>query len=80
MSEPSAARPRKRTVEDGKVITNVPECFGRYIADEAEDAGIAPATFARMLLIEALKGRGLSLDILRERYKEREETPAPVAV
>lgn len=69
MSETSAAhteRKRKRTVEDGKVITNVPPEVGLYIAQQAEDMGIAGATMARILIIEGLKARGLTLDVLRK--------------
>lgn len=76
MSETSAAvsdRKRKRTVEDGKVITNVPPEVGCYIAREADEAGIAPATFARMLLVEAIKARGLSKEDLLRLMQEQEE-------
>jgi hypothetical protein len=79
MSETSAARKRKRTIEDGKVITNVPPEVGCYVADCADEAGVAPATMARMLIIEGIKARGLSMDDLRQRMRQQEE-PATIAV
>lgn len=70
---PEDARKRRRTVEDGRIVTNIADCFGKYIAEQAEDLGISPSTVARMLLVEAIKARGFTKAILEERYK----TPAP---
>lgn len=62
---------RRRTPEDGRIITNIPVEFAQWMCDEAMDLGITPATMARMLLVEAFKARGLSRVELRERYKDR---------
>lgn len=87
MSETSAAtseRKRKRTLDDGKVITNVPAEVGCYIGAQADEAGVAGATMARMLIIEGIKARGLTMEDLRRMMKEQEESaqsePVTVAV
>lgn len=77
MSETNAARKRKRTLDDGKVITNVPPEVGCYIGTQADEAGIAGATMARMLIIEGIKARGLSMEDLRRMMKEQEDSEHP---
>lgn len=64
------ARKRRRTVEDGRVVTNVADCFGKYIAEQAEDLGISPSTVARMLIVEAVKARGFTKAALEQRYQK----------
>lgn len=89
MAEPSAAheenepRKRRRTVEDGRVLTNIASEFGCYISREADDLGISPSTVARILIVEAIKARGYT----REQLKKMEEhgvatneLPAPTAL
>ncbi len=62
-------RQRRRTAEDGRIVTNVDTCFGRYICEQADELGLTPATVARMLLIEAItKHRGVSKTSLEEKY------------
>jgi hypothetical protein len=65
-------RKRRRGIEQGRVVTNIPACFGRYLCAEADDLGVTPSTVARMMLIEALKARGLTVKGLEQQYP-----PAP---
>lgn len=58
-------RKRKRTIEDGRIITNVSPEFGSWIAREAEDLGVSGSTVARMLIVEAIKGRGWTKERLK---------------
>lgn len=70
VEEPVLAVPRKRrrSSEDGRIVTNVPACLGAYITEQADDLGISPSTFARMLMVEAVKGRGLTMKELEVKY------------
>lgn len=61
-------RKRRRGVEQGRVVTNIPAAFGRYLCAQADDLGISPSTVARMMLIEAMKARGLTVKQLEEDY------------
>lgn len=72
-SEPESieGRKRRRGAEEGRIVTNVHAAFGRYICAQADDLGISPSTVARMLLVEAMKGRGLTIAQLEAEY------PAP---
>lgn len=68
----SEERARRRGPEDGRITTNVPFSVGQYICEQAADLGISAPTFTRMLIVEALKGRGLSLPELKEKFPEPE--------
>lgn len=61
-------RPRRRGAEEGRIVTNVPACLGTYIAKQAEDLGISPSTYARMMLVECVKSRGLTMKDLETQY------------
>jgi hypothetical protein len=61
-------RPRRRGPEHGRVIVHLSHGTGRWLTEQAEDLGISPATFVRMLVVEALKGRGLTPKQLDEQY------------
>lgn len=61
-------RKRRRTAEDGRLLTNVPTSLGLWVCAEAEELGISPATMTRMLIVEAIKARGLTLKDIEEKY------------
>jgi len=61
-------RKRRRGAEQGRIVTNIPAAFGRYLCAQADDLGISPATVARMMLIEAMKARGLTVKQLEIDY------------
>lgn len=61
-------RPRRRKAAEGRLVVHVSNGTGLYICEQAEDLGITPPTFARMLIVEALKGRGLTPKLLDEQY------------
>jgi hypothetical protein len=61
-------RKRRRGAEQGRIVTNIPAAFGRYLCAQGDDLGISPATVARMMLIEAMKARGLSIKQLEIDY------------
>lgn len=70
-------RPRKRSVEDGRIIVAVPRTVGRCVQAMADDLGIAGATAGRMLIFEALKARGLDKSALEKFYGDDVETYLP---
>ena len=68
---------RKRTVEDGRIIVNVPATVGRCVQALADDLGVAGATAGRMLIFEALKARGLDKANLEKFYGDDVEEYLP---
>ena len=62
------ARKKRRTVEEGRLSTNVSSSIGQYIAAQADDLGIIPATFVKMLIVEAIKARGLTIKQIEADY------------
>lgn len=61
-------RPRRRKASEGRLVVHVSNGTGLYICEQAEDLGITAPTFARMLIVEALKARGLTPKMLDEQY------------
>lgn len=59
---------KSRGPEDGRLVTNVPACYGAYICEEADELGISPSTVVRMLLVEAIKARGFTKTDLEAKY------------
>lgn len=79
-SNDAQTTPRRRTAQDGRIVTNVGDVFGAYICDEAKEMGISPATMARILINEAItKHRGISKETLEAKYRVAEE-PVAAAV
>lgn len=66
--EQVAPRPRRSGPREGRIVTNVPSALGCYIEEEAKDLGITPSTMVRMMLVECIKARGLTLAALEEKY------------
>lgn len=63
-------RSRKRSIEEGRITTlGTPE-LGRCVVSLAAEAGIMPTTFARMLLVEALKARGWTMKRINEEFAD----------
>lgn len=67
-AEEVVPRPRRRGAEEGRIVTNVPTSLGLYIAAQADDLGISPSTYARMMIVECVKNRGLTLKDLEQQY------------
>lgn len=69
-------RRKRRTVEEGRLVTNVSSSIGQWITAQADDLGIIPATFVKMLVVEAIKARGHTLKQLEIEYPPMADFPS----
>lgn len=64
---------RKRTVEEGRIVTLTYPAAGRLIIQLAEEMGVLPNTMARILIFEALKARGYSTKRIKKEFATPED-------
>lgn len=70
-SNDAQTAPRRRTAADGRIVANVGSLYGGYICEEAERLGITPATVLKMLVVEAVKSRGITKATLEEKFGDQ---------